>query len=113
MKIKFKINNQKLIINLEFLYELNINYRINKNLIYLVNQIIKQNNIVFLGNKILIYVDSLFIGTLYLTTFYLKKTDYYNKNNILTSNNCYFEQTNIIEIYPHNKWIKSSPILSY
>ena len=91
MKTKYLINGNTLIIDLNYLNNLNqFNIRNNIN-IFLTN-----NKINFKGNKIIIYHKGLLIGTFYLINKYLKFLN--NNKNYLTSNNSYFEKYKILEI---------------
>ena len=90
MKTKYIINKNTIIIDLNYLKELNESYIRNNINIFLVN-----NNIKFKGDKIIIYKNGLYIGTFYINNKYLK---HINKYNCLTSNNSYFEESKIINI---------------
>lgn len=95
---KYKVNNQILIIDIKLLYKINFNSS-NINHIYkYVNQIIKKHNIKFKGKKIIIYVNSILIGTIYLTNFYLPKKFKKKNNFYLTYTNSYYEKNNYQEI---------------
>ena len=98
MTEKYKINNQVLIIDIKLLYKINFNSH-NINHIYkYVNKVIRKYNIKFKGKKIIIYLNNILIGTLYLTNFYLPKK-YTKKNNYyLSFKNSYYEENNYQEI---------------
>ena len=88
MKTKYLINKNTIIIDLNYLKELNESYIRNNINIFLVNK-----NIKFKGDEVIIYKNGLYIGKFYITNKYLK-----SKYNCLTSNNSYFEEAKIIDI---------------
>lgn len=111
MKTKYNINENELIINFDFLYDLYDNQNKIKSLRKYVNKTLIDNNIKFKGNKITIYKDGVLIGAFYLTNYYLNMLNYNFKNNYLNEKNNYFYENNYIEINPKNK-IKTKKALS-
>ena len=95
MKTKYKINNNELIINLDFLDDFENKITTIREYI---NDIVISNKINFKGNRITVYKNGIFIGNFYLINYYLKKLNYYNKNNLLTNINSFFYENNYIEI---------------
>ena len=113
MKIKYKINENELLINIKFLYNI-IDKPYNfKKIINCINLILNENKINFKGNKIIIYINGILIGKIYLTNFYLKKIKFNNINQLLNDKNCFFQEVKVVEIKPQNKYIKTKKILSY
>lgn len=98
MKTKYIINNNKMIISIDYLYELEEKMNNIQNIRKQVNRIIKENNISFYGNKIIIYINNLLIGTFYLVNFYLNQINKKQKKKFLTSENSYFYEETILEI---------------
>ena len=113
MKTKYKINKNELIINIDFLYEILEKPKNLKTIYYYLNKIIKKENIRFVGNKIILYINGILIGTMYLTSFYLKRINFFLNNFELNEKNSYFLYNNIIEIFPYSKKIKTKKILNY
>lgn len=111
MITKYKINKDELIINIKFLYEIKEKPKSFKKLIKLINQIIEKENIKFNGNKIIIYIDGLYIGDIYLTNYYLEKMNYNLKKEI-DETNSYFNQAMILEI-KQNGYTKTKKVLTY
>ncbi|MBQ8892210.1 MAG: hypothetical protein IJ068_05085 [Bacilli bacterium] len=109
MKTKYNINENELIISLDFFYDIYNNQNKISSIRKYINKIILDNNIKFNGNKIVIYKDGMLIGTFYLTSYYLNKLKINNKEKILTINNSYFYENKYIEI--NNKNIKTKKIL--
>lgn len=112
MITKYKINKDELVINIDFLYEVEENPKSLKNIYKYVNLIIQKENIKFLGKKIIIYIDSIYIGELYLSNFYLDKKLNYLKNEI-NETNSYFNYAMVLEINPKKKIIKTKKVLTY
>lgn len=94
MKIKYQMNNWELIIELSLKKELIISNDLNY-LYNFLNLFFKIRKIRFKGQRILINVNGLFKGTIYLTSYY------WNKKRLLDRNNCYFLENKIMEISPH------------
>ena len=110
MKTKYLISNNKLIISFKTLYNL-IDLPDNiSNLRKYVNQILINNNIHFLGNKITIYVNGILVGNFYLTNYYLKKL-ITKKNYLLTPINSFFQKCKYIEINDSSIKFKSILLL--
>ena len=112
MKTKYKLNNDELVVNFYFLYPFKDTQNKVKNIRKYINILILDENINFKGNKIVIYINGLLIGTFYLTNYYLKKLNYSLKNSFITEYNSYFYNNSIIEINNKNK-IKFKKILTY
>ena len=93
MKTNYKINNNELIINLNFFYEFLDNQNDINNIRNYINNIIISNNLNFNGNRIIIYKDGVLFGNIYLANYYLKK-----KDNYLTELNSYFEKNSYLEL---------------
>ena len=110
MKTKYNINENELVINLDFLYDLYDNQNKIKNIRNYVNNILIDNNIKFKGNKVTIYKDGLLIGTFYLANYYLDKLNLNKKNELLTNKNSYFYENKYLEINLKNK-IKIKKVL--
>ena len=98
MKTKYKVNNNELVVNFDFLYKFKDNQNKIKNLRKYINKLIIDNNIKQNINKIIVYKNGLLIGVFYLTNYYLKKLNYYPKNNLFSAKNSYFYKINTIEI---------------
>ena len=98
MKTKYNINNNELTINLNFFYNIYNNQNKIESIREYINTIIFSNNIIFNGNRIIVYKDGILIGFFYLTNFYLNKLKRNKKNNYLTINNSYFYEMNYVEI---------------
>lgn len=111
MITKYKINKDELVININFLYEVKDKPNSFKKLIKLINQIIEKENIKFYGNKIIIYIDGIFIGEIYLTNYYLNKINL-NSNKEINETNSYFNQAMVLEINP-NGYRKTKKVLNY
>lgn len=111
MITKYKINKDELVININFLYEVKDKPKSFKKLTKLINQIIEKENIKFNGNKIIIYLDGIFIGEIYLTNYYLNKINLILDKEI-NETNSYFNQAMVLEINP-NGYRKTKKILSY
>ena len=92
MKTNYKINKNELILNLNVKNLNLLNLRINVN-IFLLN-----NNINFKGNKIIIYNNTLLIGTFYLINYYLKILNINKNNYILTKLNSLFYENYYLEL---------------
>ena len=112
MKKKYNLNNDELVVNFYFLYPFKDTQNKVKNIRKYINILILDENINFKGNKIVIYINGLLIGTFYLTNYYLKKLNYSLKNSFITEYNSYFYNNSIIEINNKNK-IKFKKILTY
>ena len=112
MITKYKINKDELVINIDFLYEVEENPKSLKNIYKYVNLIIQKENIKFLGKKIIIYIDCIYVGELYLSNFYLDKKLNYLKNEI-NETNSYFNYAMVLEINPKKKIIKTKKVLTY
>ena len=112
MITKYKINKDKLVININFLYEVKEKPKSFKKLTKLINQIIEKENIKFNGNKIIIYLDGIFIGEIYLTNYYLEKINYNFSKKEINETNSYFNQAMVLEINP-NGYRKTKKVLSY
>ena len=100
MKTKYKINKDELVLDINFLYNMGFNQNNDSDIYNYVNKVISNNKIKFKGKRILIYINGIFIGTLYTISTYLKKIHLKN-NYILNEYNSYFERYNIIEIVPN------------
>lgn len=94
MKTKYQMNKDVLIMELtlknEFNFKKDLNYLYN----YL-NIFFKINKIKFKGKKIIISINGINRGTIYLTSYYFKK-----KYNLLNKSNCYFIEHKVMEIKP-------------
>ena len=112
MITKYKINKDELVINIDFLYEVEENPKSLKIIYKYINSIIRKENIKFLGKKIIIYIDGIYIGELYLSNFYLDKKLNYLKNEI-NETNSYFSYAMVLEINPDKKRIKTKKVLAY
>ena len=96
MRTNYIIDNDKLVINLNFLYDIEFNNNLNDIYKY-INNIIEKYKISFFGRKILLYVNGIFLGTLYLTNYYLK--DYFKiKKKLIDDTNSYFIPSLILEL---------------
>ena len=100
MKTKYKINKDELVIDINFLYDMGFNQNNDSDIYNYVNKVINENKIKFKGKRILIYINGIFIGTLYTISTYLKKIHVKN-NYILNEYNSYFERYDILEIIPN------------
>ena len=100
MKTKYKINKDELVLDINFLYDMGFNQNNDSDIYNYVNKVINENKIKFKGKRILIYINGIFIGTLYTISTYLKKIHLKN-NYIFNEYNSYFERYNIIEIIPN------------
>ena len=100
MKTKYKINKDELVIDINFLYDMGFNQNNDSDIYNYVNKIISNNKIKFKGSRVLVYINGIFIGTLYTISTYLKKIHVKN-NYILNEYNSYFERYNILEIIPN------------
>jgi len=109
MKTKYKINKNELVLDITFLYEVKNSFKKLKNIYNYLNYLL-ENEIEFQGNKIIIYVNGILIGTFYLTSFYLRKINFKN-NNLLSENNSYFVPSILTEINPH-KYYKLKKIIN-
>jgi len=109
MKTKYKINENELVLDITFLYDVQNNFKKLKNIYNYLNFLL-ENEVDFYGNKIIIYVNGILIGTFYLTNFYLKKLNF-NSNNLLNENNSYFIPAMMMEINP-NRYYKSKKIIN-
>ena len=109
MKTKYKINKNELVLDITFLYEVKNSFKKLKNIYNYLNYLL-ENEIEFQGNKIIIYVNGILIGTFYLTSFYLRKINFKN-NNLLNENNSYFVPAMLTEISTH-KYYKSKKIIN-
>lgn len=109
MKTKYKINKNELVLDITFLYEVKNSFKKLKNIYNYLNYLL-ENEIEFQGNKIIIYVNGILIGTFYLASFYLRKINFKN-NNLLNENNSYFVPAMLTEINPH-KYYKSKKIIN-
>ena len=110
MKTKYNIYNNELIVNLDFLYEF-IEKTTVSNIRKYINNLIKNNNINFHGNKIIVYKNGILIGTFYLTSYYLTKCNFSIKDDYLTNYNNYFQESYYLEINTSYK-IKKEKILN-
>ena len=102
MKTNYKINKNELIINIDFLNTNDYHNGIS-NIRKYINKFLVNNKIKFNGNKIVVYLNGIFVGTFYLTNFYLKKLNYFIKDKYLSNNNSYFFGNNYVELYPKKK----------
>ena len=100
MKTKYKINKDELVLDINFLYDMGFNQNNDSDIYNYVNKIISNNKIKFKGSRVLVYINGIFIGTLYTISTYLKKIHVKN-NYILNEYNSYFERYNILEIIPN------------
>ena len=100
MKTKYKINKDELVLDINFLYDMGFNQNNDSDIYNYVNKVINENKIKFKGKRILIYINGIFIGTLYTISTYLKKIHVKN-NYILNEYNSYFERYDILEIIPN------------
>ena len=112
MITKYKTNKDELVINIKFLYEFKQKQKSFKQLTKLINLIIEKENIKFNGNKIIIYLDGIFVGEIYLTNYYLEKINYNLKKEI-NETNSYFNQAMVLEINPKKKYTKTKKVLTY
>ena len=103
MITKYKINKDELIINIDFLYDVKNKLNSKQNIIKYINLILKKEKIKFKGKKITIYQNGILIGTIYLTTFYLKKIKFKLKEKEITEKNCYFYPATIFELNQKSK----------
>lgn len=110
MITKYKININKLIINIDYLYEVNEKIDSFKKIIKYINLIIEKENIKFNGNEIIIYLNGICIGKIYSTNYYLKKLNLNTKNK-LTEYNCYFIPNMVFDY--NNKKIKTKKVLTF
>ena len=105
MKTKYKINKDELVLDINFLYDMGFNQNNDSDIYNYVNKIISNNKIKFKGSRVLVYINGIFIGTLYTISTYLKKIHlkkiHLKNNYILNEYNSYFERYNIIEIIPN------------
>ncbi len=97
MKTKYIINKNELVINIDFLYDIGFKDNNVDSIYKFVNKIIKEEKIKIHGKKILIYVNGIFLGTIYLSSYYLKKF-LKKKQSILTNINSYFIPSLILEL---------------
>lgn len=111
MKTKYIINKTEMIVSLDLSYELESKPVNLINIRKYINKIIQDNNINFIGNKIIVYKNGLLIGTFYLTNYYLNKIVNNKKNNLLTDKNSYFYETTYTEMLPKKK-VKTKKLLS-
>ena len=112
MKTKYIINKNEMIVSLDCLYELADNPITLNNIRKYINKIIDNNNIIFKGNKIIVYKNGLLIGTFYLTNYYIKQISNNKRNNMLTEENSYFYETTITEMLPKKK-VKTKSLYTY
>ena len=110
MKTNYKINENELIVNIDFLYDVKDYQNKVSNIRKYINKLLVNNNIKFKGNKIIVYQNGILIGTFYLTNYYLRKLNYMIKDKYLSNNNSYFFENNYVEISPKNK-IRTRKIL--
>lgn len=108
MITKYKINKDELLININLLYEFKNKITNSKKIIKLINSIIINNQIKFKGNKIIIYLNGIYIGEIYLTNYYLKKLNNNYLKNEINNTNSYFNKANIVEIKPNGKYLTKS-----
>lgn len=113
MITKYKIIKDELVINIKFLYEVKEKPRSIKNIYKYINLVIEQENIKFQGNKIIIYLDGIFIGELYLTNFYLEKINYNNSKKVIDETNSFFSPAMVLEINPKKNYTKTKKVLTY
>ena len=111
MRTKYNVNENELIVNFDFYYDIYDNQNKVKSIRKYINQLLTNNNIKFNGNKIIVYKDGILIGIFYLTNYYLNKLNYNIKNNYLNENNSYFYENSYIEINS-KKEFKTKKILS-
>ena len=97
MKTKYIINKNELVINIDFLYDIGFKDNNVDSIYKFVNKITKEEKIKIHGKKILIYVNGIFFGTIYLSSYYLKKF-LKKKQSILTNINSYFIPSLILEL---------------
>lgn len=112
MKTKYKINENELVINIDFLYDVLEKIKNIKTIYYYVNKIIKKEKIKFYGKKIILYINGLLVGTIYLTKYYLQKINFY-LNEEINEKNSYFFHAMITEIQPNSKKIKTKKVMTY
>ena len=113
MITKYKINKDELLMNIKFLYEVKEIPKNFKSLRNIINLIIRKENIKFNGNKIIIYINGIFIGEIYLTNFYLEKMNYDYQKKELNETNSYFNPAMILEIKPNPNKKKTKKVLVY
>ena len=98
MKTNYKINKDDLILNIKFLYDVGFNKDSDDDIIKYVNKVFKRNKIKFNGKRILVYINGILLGYLYLTNYYLKKLKFKNTYLEFSKFNTYFERLEIMEI---------------
>ena len=103
MKTNYKINENELIVNLDFLYNVKDNQNNLSSIRKYINKLLVNNNIKFNGNKIIVYQNGILMGTFYLTNYYLRKLNYMTKDKYLSNDNSYFFENSYIEISHKNK----------
>lgn len=113
MITKYKINKDELLMNIKFLYEVKEIPKNFKSLRNIINLIIRKENIKFNGNKIIIYINGIFIGEIYLTNFYLEKMNYDFIKKDLNETNCYFIPAMVLEIKPKKNYARTKKVLAY
>ena len=98
METKYKINKNELVLDIKFLYDVGFNKNNFEDILKYVNRFLKSQKIKFLGNRIFLYVNGIFLGIIHTTSFYLKKLNLKNNYLELNSYNSYFEKHNILEV---------------
>ena len=98
MKTKYQMNKNELVVELTLKENLNLNKDLNFLYNYL-NAFLKIKKIKFKGSKILININGIYLGTIFLTNYYLKKKYFYKLDN-LNEYNSYFVASEILEINP-------------
>ena len=98
MKTNYKINKDDLILDIKFLYDVGFNKDSDDDVIKYVNKIFKRNKIKFNGKRILVYINGILLGYLYLTNYYLKKLKLKNNYFEFSRYNTYFERLEVMEI---------------
>ncbi len=97
MKTKYKINKNELILDINFLYDVGFDKNNDLDILKYINRFLNNQHIKFRGNRIILYVNGIFIGILYTTCYYLNRM--HLKTNCLELNqyNSYFERQDILE----------------
>ena len=98
MRTKFKINNQELVLDIKFLYDVGFSEKKTSDIYKFVNRAFFQKNIKFNGKKIIVYIDGILIGTIYLTNYYLKKYFRFKRTNLINEKNSYYVPSLVVEI---------------
>ena len=98
MITKYKLDKKELVLNIKFLYDVVFKENDEKSIYKYLNLFLEKEKINFQGKKILIYVNGIFLGTIYLTKYYLKKIKIKNYKTLIDNTNSYFLPSTIVEI---------------